>query len=306
MTTPTPDDPAVAAALGVLVARPAASDDDLLMALAETEADDLPAAVAAARARFAVGDAHWFRCAGDACRGYVGPPGLGAGSPCTVSDTGCQGLCERAPLGALRVGDRVERFARFASGDADLGAALRRIAGDGHFWGDAAAAVERRIDVIHDPSGSASSSLVGSPVACLAGHFRGTGRYAAREGRFYKELLGSWDANGTLLTLRMAVGFPLRDGRRDGHEALVVIRRDGEGFVGTAYADSGAPREYRYAVEADGTLCFADRPPGHGDAATRARKRLVPDAHGYTERLEVERNGDFVLYSEVPMRRVRH
>lgn len=300
--TPILDD-ATARALGVLAARPDASDEDLVMAL-----DDVSepwAAAARARERFGVGDAHWFRCAGDACRGFAGPPGLGEGSPCAHSDTGCQGHCEHAPVGVMRSGTRCESFARFSGSEQDLGVYLRRVAAAGHFWVDASAAEALRFDPVHDAAPNADPApLRDSPVAFLAGQFRGRGRYTGNDAYFYKELLGTWDAGGKVLSLRMAVGFPLRDGRRDRHEALVLIRRDEEGWVGLAYTDGGDQREYRYEVESDGALCFADRAPGHGDRATRARKRLVPTDRGYHERLEVERDGGYELYSEVTMVRV--
>ncbi len=292
-----PLDDAAATALGRLASAPDASDEALASGLDGAAAES--GAIARARDRFAIGDAHWFRCGGEACRVFPGPSGLGAGSPCVETVTGCQGRCERAPVGVLRVGTRCETYAGFAGPTRAFGDALRAVAAAGHFW--VAGAEAQRIDPVHDAPGAAPAELPLAPFAFLVGHFRGVGGYPGAEGRFFKELVGSWDAGAQVLSLRMAVGFPLRDGRRDRHEALVLIRRDERGFVGHAFADGGGQRDYRYQVESDGTLCFDDRAPGHGDRATRARKRLIPTECGYDERLEVERDDGFALYSEVAM-----
>ena len=56
----------------------------------------------------------------------------------------------------------------------------------------------------------------------------------------------------------------------------------------------------------NGTIQFPDRPPGHAASSVRARKVLCPTEEGYAERLELEQdNGEFAVYSILPMRRVR-
>ncbi len=292
----------VAQALAALVMRPDADDDLLRKFLdgAARESDTL----AAARALFGFSEAHYFECRGEACREFAGVHGIGEGSPCALTATACQGHCERAPVGVLRCGDRILHFAEYAGAEEPLARYLRRAGAAGHPWVEDAGARDFEIDPVH---GKRDFPL--APVAFLAGHFRGVGHYVKGSARFFKELRGEWCAGRRALALHMAVGFPLRDGRRDQHEALVLIRPEADGsgdpaWVGEAIEDGGGGRQYHYRVDDEGAVVFDDRPPGHGDSATRARKRLIPTETGYLEHLEVERGDGFALYSEVDMRRV--
>ena len=290
----------IARALAVLVAAPNADDARLREALGDDRDAGAGEILQAARARFAQGDAHWFPCAGDACRAARAGVATGADPPYVVSETTCQGPCDHAPVGVFRVGDRVETLRGFDAASDAFDAWLRSAALAGHLWTESAARVAHRFDPVH---GAGDTAL--DPFGFLVGHFRGEGEYATHDGTFWKEVLGAWEANGRVLSLRMAVSFPLRDGRRDSHEALVVVSEEEDAICGRGYEDSGALREYQFDVRSDGSLWFADRPPGHGHSARRARKGLVPTEHGYREVLQVEReDGAFDEYSRIEMLRV--
>lgn len=154
-------------------------------------------------------------------------------------------------------------------------------------------------DLVHDPEERRHAL---QPLRFLLGSFRGEGRYINRDGSFHKEVTGSWEAGGRFLGVRMSVVYPLVDGRKDIHEALVLIgppAQDGL-FVAHAYTDGGAIVEYRLTYE-NGTLSFADRPPNeHGLQAARARKSFTPTVDGFEERLDIDRgDGRFEVYSVV-------
>ena len=158
-------------------------------------------------------------------------------------------------------------------------------------------------DLVHDPEERRQAL---QPLRFLLGAFRGEGRYVNRSGSFEKEVTGSWEAGGRFLGIRMSVVYPLLNGRRDIHEALVLIgspAHDGI-FVAHAYTDSGAIVEYRLSYE-DGALSFADRPPNeHGLQVARARKSFTPTVEGFEERLDIDRgDGRFEPYSVITLRR---
>jgi hypothetical protein len=309
MTNFTP--PAIEVALGLLAERPAGETRELEAALARTlalEPDEAHRALAAARTRWSALPACFYPCGGDDCRRAGGSEliwehDLGGGSPCGLLPTGCQGACARGPVATLRVGDRVEYFGPIPNARAaqEIARFALRAASEQSLLADPGDTGALRFDPAHQARARAPSS----PIDFLAGHFRGRGSYAAKAGFFLKEVWGSWDAGGQVLSLRMGVSYPLADGRHDSHTALVVLEpRDAARAVGRAYGDGGGIREYEYEIAPDGTIAFSDRPPGHGHPSVRARKRLVPHHRGYEEILEVGAGGRFEVYSRVSLRRL--
>ena len=123
---------------------------------------------------------------------------------------------------------------------------------------------------------------------------------------FSKEVIGAFEAGGRFIALRMDASYPLPDGRKDVHKALVIV--GSEPSSGTikaqVYTDGGTVREY--CIESgDGQLHFDDVPPGHGKLWKRARKILRPTQEGFEERLEVDKgDGSFVPYYVIVMRKV--
>ncbi|MBM4255657.1 MAG: hypothetical protein FJ147_07145 [Deltaproteobacteria bacterium] len=140
----------------------------------------------------------------------------------------------------------------------------------------------------------------------LLGNFRGEGRYMRGGSVFRKQLTGIWEAGGRFLGLRMSVTYPLSDGRKDMHDALVIIGAGGTSgsFEAQAYTDSGLIQTYQLEWHGD-TVSFADRPATeHGSNIQRARKSLTPTADGFEERVDVDRgDGQFVSYSTIMMKR---
>ena len=162
---------------------------------------------------------------------------------------------------------------------------------------------------VHD---HATPSPALQPLAFLLGHFYGHGQYVGRSGSFQKEVTGVWEAGGQFIGLRMAVNYPLKDGRNDCHQALVIIGSNPttQQIESRAYTDGGYVFEHPMELY-EGTLRFPDRPPGHAASGRRARKVLIPTPDdqgsqgGYEERLEVEQeDGRFEVYSTLLMRRV--
>jgi hypothetical protein len=158
-------------------------------------------------------------------------------------------------------------------------------------------------DLVHDPEERRQAL---QPLRFFLGSFRGEGRYVHRSGSFEKEMTGSWEAGGRFLGVRMSVVYPLADGRKDIHDALVLIGPPSENglFVAHAYTDGGAIVEYRLADE-EGILSFADRPPYEpGLQVAQARKCFTPTVDGFEERLDIDRgDGRFEPYSVIILRR---
>lgn len=158
-------------------------------------------------------------------------------------------------------------------------------------------------DLVHDPEERRRAL---QPLRFLLGDFRGEGRYVHRRGTFEKEMTGSWEAGGRFLGVRMSVVYPLADGRKDVHDALVLIGPPSENglFIAHAYTDGGTIVEYHLTYE-NGAVSFADRPPNeHGLQVSRARKCLTPTVEGFEERLDIDRgDGQFEPYSVIALRR---
>jgi hypothetical protein len=139
----------------------------------------------------------------------------------------------------------------------------------------------------------------------LVGHFRGEGCCATNGYKFQKEVVGTWEAGGRFIVLRMAASYPLADGRKDTHRALVVVgpKPASRDITGRAYTDGGGICEYE--VERQGqALLFDDASPDHTRDWKGSRKLLEPTNEGFEERLEVDAGEGFFTYYSIPMRRV--
>jgi len=227
----------------------------------------------------------------------------GCGVP--VSFTGCQGPCKQAPVLSLRVRNRWELLAQVVSDDdwQSVLAFAKRAAVAGTLLIDPGAAAHFRFDPVHF---AANGSVHLKSLRFLLGHFGGVGRYATGSYSFQKEVIGTLEAGGRCIALRMDASYPLPNGSKDVHRAFVVVNTEPSSgkIAGRAYTDGGVIRDYLVQLQ-DGALEFDDIPPGHLRRAQRARKVLCPTTDGFEERLEVENDtGVFVPYYVIPMRRV--
>src|SRR5262245_29564347 len=135
-------------------------------------------------------------------------------------------------------------------------------------------------DLIHDPE---ERRLPLQGFRFLLGHFHGEGYYTQGVNVFYKEMVGTWEAGGRFIGLRMSVTYPLVGGRKDIHDALIIIgvQSASGSFLAQAYTDGGTVQTYHLELHND-TIAFADRPPAlHGIKIVRARKSLIPTADGF-------------------------
>jgi hypothetical protein len=277
----------------------APSEDELMTVLCQAKEDYLDA------------PSRLSLCAAQPCRAKIGfdvsDAALQSASKETgvpVSLTGCQGPCKQAPVVSLRVADRSEFFAQVVSSD-DWQTILD-FAGEARMAGTlmigAGGAEQFRFDPVHD---HLKQSVHLTLLQFLLGHFRGEGKYAMTPYTFHKEVIGTPEAGGRFIALRMGVSYPLLDGRTDVHNALVMVgAQPAPGrFIAHAYTDAGIFREY--SVEgSEGKLQFDDLPPGHANQWQRARKILRATLEGFEEQLEVDRGEGFVPYYVISMRRV--
>jgi hypothetical protein len=274
---------------------------------------DLEAALARARQQFYEGSAHFFLCMGRPCRqrqkfttSEAALQQLVDGTPLMLSTTECQGPCKEAPVGTLRIGQRSEMFAEFRQED-DWHTVLdfaRRAAAANTLLIDPGAAQPFQFDPVHDHE---KVSVPLRKLEFLIGHFQGEGEEVTVTGpsAFVKELIGTWEAVGHCLALRMGVTYPLADGRKDTHTAFVAIGANPttDHIEARAYTDGGNMHDFHLRFEGE-TLMFDDKPPGHL-GVQRARKLLRPTAYGFEERLEVERSeGRFEPHYVIAMHRV--
>lgn len=277
-------------------------------------AQELDAALQRARQQFDSGTAHLFLCMGRPCQqrqkfdaSSQALRQVAETHPLEVTPTACQGPCKQAPVATLRVGQRCEMLAQFMRQNdwqtvVDFAG---RAAAAGTLLVDPGEAQTFRFDPVHDHE-TASGPL--QKLQFLLGHFQGDGKFVDGTDCFQKEALGSWEANGRFLALRMGVTYPLADGRKDTHTAFAVIgvNPDSGELDARVYTDGGALHDYHLELEGD-TVMFSDRPEAHHEVqATRARKVLSPTPDGFEERLELDRGtGQFETYYRVPMRRQR-
>jgi hypothetical protein len=277
----------------------------------EPSDDELMAIVRAAQEKYLDGPACLSLCAAKPCRDKIAfdlseatlaSAAGAAGMP--IALTGCQGPCKQAPVLSLRIADRSEFFAQVAS-EGDWQTILkfaRQARSAGTLMTSAGAAEPFRFDPVHD---HLKPSVHLTPLRFLLGHFRGQGRYTMTPYTFQKEVIGTPEAGGRFIALRMGVSYPLVDGRTDVHNALVMVgaQTSPDRFIAHAYTDAGIFRQY--SVEGtEGGLKFDDLPPGHAEQWRRARKILRPTPEGFEEQLEVDGGEGFVPYYVISMQRV--
>jgi hypothetical protein len=277
-----------------------------------TSVDELCAVVEGAKEKLWQGDCRVFVCNALPCHAKIGfdlskeaiaRSYAEFGIP--VSFTGCQGPCKQSPVLTLRVGNRSECFAQVSS-PTDWQRVLRfanKAAAAGTLLLDAQDAERYRFDPVHDQP---KQNVHLKHLLFLLGHFRGEGEYAMTGYTFSKEVIGAFEAGGRFIALRMDASYPLPDGRKDVHKALVIVGSEpsSDTIKAHVYTDGGTVREY--CIESgDGQLLFDDVPPGHGKLWKRARKILRPTQEGFEERLEVDNgDGSFVPYYVIVMRKV--
>jgi hypothetical protein len=280
--------------------------------LAPTE-PELTAALVQAQQHFSQGTAHLFLCMGRPCHRRhkfdMSEQALRQGldeSRLLLSTTECQGPCKQAPLATLRVGQRSTMFAQFAQ-EADWQAVrgfAQRAASAGTLLTEAGSADPFLFDPVHEHEHDHGSVAL-RKLQFLLGHFQGEGQEVTRPEPFQKELVGSREAGGRCIALRMGVTYPLADGRKDTHNAFVAIavNPQTEGIEARAYTDGGGVHDFRLRLEGD-TVMFDERPDAHYSERP-ARKILRPTADGFEERLEVDHgDGCFETHFVVTMQRV--
>lgn len=271
---------------------------------------EFDASLARAKRHFLESDAHFFLCDGVPCRQRIGFEATSHALQheaerigCRISPTACQGPCKQAPLALLRVGHGCELFSQFArrrEWEAVLGFA-QRAAQAKTLLIDAGTAQPFRFDPIHEPE---KPSAVLEYVRFLLGHFEGVVELPQEQRSIQKEVVGSWEAGGRFLSLRMAATYRKTNGSWDRHQAFIVLGPDEEtgALVSRAYTDGGMIHEFHIAIE-DGRLMFADRMP-HNMPAVAARKILAPTTHGYEESLEIDwGRGVYEPYYSIPLQR---
>ena len=271
---------------------------------------EFDASLTRAKQHFFESDAHLFLCDGEPCRqrrGFEATSNVlqyeAERISCRISPTACQGPCKQAPLALLRVGHGCELFSQFArrrEWEAVLSFA-QRAAQAKTLLVDAGTAQPFRFDPIHEP-GKPSAAL--EHVRFLLGHFEGTVELPQEQRSIQKEVVGSWEAGGRFLSLRMAATYRKTNGSWDRHQAFIVLGPDEEtgALVSRAYTDGGMIHEFHLVME-DGRLMFPDRMP-HNMPAVAARKVLAPTAQGYEERVEIDwGRGVYEPYYSMPLQR---
>lgn len=143
------------------------------------------------------------------------------------------------------------------------------------------------------------------PLTFLLGRFRGEGRHCLSRYTFQKELVGTYEAGGRFVALRMDASYPTAGGGKDVHKALVIVGADPSSgaITGRAFTDGGLVHEYT-VEHREQSLNFADAAPDHSQTWTRARKVLEPTENGFDERLEVDDGTGFKTYYAISMRRL--
>lgn len=273
-------------------------------------AEEFDESLERANRHFAQGDAHFFLCDGEPCQQrrrfdatFDALQREADRIGCRISPTACQGPCKQAPVALLRVGHGCELFAQFVhhrEWEAVL-AFAQRAAQAKTLLVDAGTAQPFRFDPIHQPE-RPSAAL--ESVRFLVGHFEGAVELPLEQRSIQKEVVGSWEAGGRFLSLRMAATYRTRNGAWDRHQVFIIVGPDEEtgALVSRAYTDGGMIHEFHIVIE-ERRLMFADRVPHHVPAMA-ARKVLTPTADGYEETLELDRGlGVFEPYYRMPIQR---
>jgi len=221
-----------------------------------------------------------------------------------IRKTGCQGLCKRAPVASLRIGQRSQVFGEVAS--AGDWAALMTFAQDAARADSLLVPAGDAERLFYDPGHQRQEPFAHlRPLKFLLGRFRGEGRYCMSSYTFQKELVGTYEAGGRYIALRMDASYPTAGGGKDVHKALVVVGTEAASgtITGRAFTDGGLTHDYTIE-QREQSLNFADAPPDHSRAWTRARKVLQPTEDGFEERLEVDDGTGFKTYYAISMRRL--
>lgn len=206
-------------------------------------------------------------------------------------------------MALLRVGHGCELFAQFVH-RREWAAVLdfaQRAAQAKTLLVDAGTAQPFRFDPVHELQ-KPSAAL--EHVRFLLGHFEGAVELPLEQRSIQKEVVGSWEAGGRFLSLRMAATYRQTNGSWDRHQAFIILGPDEEtgALVSRAYTDGGMIHEFHVVIE-ERRLMFADRVPHHVPAVA-ARKVLTPTVHGYEETLELDRGlGVFEPYYSIPIQR---
>jgi hypothetical protein len=271
---------------------------------------EFDASLARAKRHFFEHGPHLFLCDGEPCRQQRGFEATANALQdeaerigCRISPTACQGPCKQAPLALLRVGHGCELFSQFArrrEWEAVLSFTQRAVQAK-TLLVDAGTAQPFRFDPIHEPE-KPSAAL--EYVRFLLGHFEGTVELPQEQRSIQKEVVGSWEAGGRFLSLRMAATYRKTNGSWDRHQAFIVLGPDEEtgALVSRAYTDGGMIHEFHLVME-DGRLMFPDRMP-HNMPAVAARKVLAPTTQGYEERVEIDwGRGVYEPYYSMPLQR---
>lgn len=271
---------------------------------------EFDASLERAKQHFTKEDAHLFLCDGEPCqqrrRFEANVEALQHEAErigCRISTTACQGPCKQAPVALLRVGHGCEFFAQFVHHREweTVMSFAQRAARAKTLLVDAGTVQPFRYDPIHEP---AKPSAALESVRFLLGHFEGTVELPLEQRSIQKEVIGSWEAGGRFLSLRMAATYRQTDGSWDRHQVFIILGPDEETgeLVSRAYTDGGLIHEFHIVIE-ESRLMFADRVPHHV-AAVAARKVLTPTAHGYEETLQLDRGlGVFEPYYSIPIQR---
>lgn len=274
--------------------------------------EEVSGSLARAKRKYLNGEHRMFLCTADPCcrerhfddsQTGLASSGRLAGLP--ISATGCQGHCKQAPVLSIRIGSQSQVLGRVSS-EEDWGSALSYIkstvqadsllVNPGNACG-----------FVYDPAHeSVKPDCHLKPLEFLLGRFRGVGRCADSGYTFQKETLGTLEAGGRFIALRMAASYPLPSGRKDTHRALVMVGTPdaASGLTGRAYTDGGDTRDYK-VEEREGALVFADSVPDHSRDWIRARKLLKQTNEGFEERLEADAGNGFATYYSIAMKRIQ-
>lgn len=250
--------------------------------LSETAAEfgktprELEVDLARTRERLSKLDVAIFCCTAPACCRRRCPFPEVAGVP--VLETACLGPCKRGPVVKLKVHDQEQYFAGVDHADKAQAVIAfgRRAQARGSLMVDPGEAQVLLFDP-HHPGGRPAEL---DRLNFLAGRFRGQGTLLETGETFLKEVEGRWESGQRFLSIRQRASYG-----DDVHSALIVV---GENRA-TAYRDDGSARNYFPKWDGD-SLLFDDSLP-HRVHALRARKRITPTDKGYTETLEITRDG---------------